>query len=202
MTGRAGVSETAASQMPEAAVDPAAWVDKHGDALYRYALVRVRDQSTAEDLVQDALLTACSTTASFKGQSSERTWLIGILRHKVLDHFRRVARERSMSDMLDQQQTARFQEFDGEDNWIHPVSHWDHPERSLEKAEFWVVFEECVGRLPERLRTPFALRELEGLNSEALADVLNTTRNNLWVMLSRARQQLRRCLEARWFRER
>jgi RNA polymerase sigma-70 factor, ECF subfamily len=184
---------------PESAVpEPAEWVDRHGDILFRYAIVRVRDEAAAEDLVQETLLAAMNGARSFRRQSTERTWLIGILRHKVLDHFRRLARERQLwSDAADIVDTGS--EFDERGRWSAEVVEWQSPERSLERVEFWQVFDDCVSRLPDKLKTPFALRELDGVESEVLADVLKVSKNNLWVMLSRARKQLRSCLEHRWF---
>jgi RNA polymerase sigma-70 factor, ECF subfamily len=183
--------------------EPTEWVDRHGDALFRYALLRVRDRGAAEDLVQETLLAALRGADAFRQMSAERTWLIGILRHKVLDHFRRHARETALVDSFNELGDDDSGPFDGSfderGQWSVEISTWETPERSLERAEFWRVFSDCVGRLPENLRTPFALRELEGLDSDALADVLQITRNNLWVTLSRARERVRRCLETHWF---
>jgi RNA polymerase sigma-70 factor, ECF subfamily len=187
--------ETAASN----GSDPTEWVDRHGDVLYRYALLRVRDRGVAEDLVQETLLAAISSAEGFRQLSAERTWLIGILRHKVLDHFRRQARDTALVDSYNQLENDTGESFDERGNWSVEITNWETPDRSLERAEFWRVFSDCVGRLPENLRTPFALRELEGLDSEALAEILQITRNNLWVTLSRARERLRRCLETHWF---
>jgi RNA polymerase sigma-70 factor, ECF subfamily len=180
---------------------PAQWVDLHGDALFRYALVRVRDASIAEDLVQDTLLAGIGAAQEFEQASSERTWLIGIMRHKVMDHFRVLTRERRIwvDGHALEQETAS--EFDGQGYWCATVGSWQSPERSLEESEFWSIFADCVGQLPEALRAPFALRELDGIDTGELAATFGTTRNNIWVMLSRARQRLRHCLQVRWFAE-
>ena len=183
-------------------LDPATWLDRHGDVLFRYAVTRVRDQSVAEDLVQETLLAAISAKGSFRAGSTERTWLIGILRHKLLDFFRRAARERKLQRDWSTSQTGGGQDFDEQGNWNATVSEWSSPERSLEKTEFWQVFNGCLDALPERLRTSFALRELEGLDSDALVKTLDiSSKNNLWVMLSRARQRIRSCMQAQWFEE-
>ncbi len=92
------IVETHAASPMAAMPEPATWLDRHGDALYAYALMRVRDASVAEDLVQDTLLAAIRSVDRFKGESSERTWLIGILKHKVLDHWRRAGRERRLDE--------------------------------------------------------------------------------------------------------
>src|SRR5215510_12490677 len=70
-------------------LDPTIWLERHGDYLYRYAMLRLRDSSAAEDVVQETLLAALKSAARFAGASSERTWLVGILKHKISDWFRR-----------------------------------------------------------------------------------------------------------------
>jgi RNA polymerase sigma-70 factor (ECF subfamily) len=183
-------------------LDPPTWLDRHGDALFRYAIVRVRDQSVAEDLVQETLLAAISAASSFRAGSTERTWLIGILRHKLLDFFRRAARERELQQDWSAPPIGRDQDFDEQGSWREAISEWSSPEKSFEKTEFWQVFNGCLDALPEQLRTPFALRELEGLDSDALIKTLGiSSKNNLWVILSRARQRIRSCLQADWFEE-
>jgi RNA polymerase sigma-70 factor (ECF subfamily) len=182
----------------DSTVGPDEWLSVHGDVLFHYALARVRHEETAEDLVQDTLLAAISSRHAFRGASSERTWLIGIMRHKILDYFRGLAREQKLwADPPNE--GAIDADFDEEGRWAASVGAWQSPEKSLEQREFWTVFVDCAGRLPEALRAPFALRELDGINTDELAAILRTTRNNVWVMLSRARQQLRKCLEINWF---
>ena len=73
-------------------LDPVQWLDKYGDYLYRYALMRVRDSAIAEDILQETLLAALGASQNHAGLSSERTWLVGIMKHKVVDYFRRVGR--------------------------------------------------------------------------------------------------------------
>lgn len=180
-------------------IDAAAWVDRHGDVLFRYALASVRDPSAAEDLVQDTFVAAIGALDSFAQRSSERTWLIGILRHKIQDHFRRVSRTGELGSEKQPDVEKRRAEFDGRGRWSRPLQQWHLPDKALERTEFWKAFDHCIGELPEHLRTSFALREIEGLDSESLADILHTSKNHVWVMLSRARQKLRRCLERSWF---
>ena len=180
-------------------LDPATWVDRYGDMLFRYAMASVRDATTAEDLVQDTFLAAIKALDSFSHRSSESTWLVGILRHKILDHFRRSSRTRELvADPLSDTENPAS-EFDDRGRWNRAIEEWALPEKSLERTQFWKVFAGCVDELPENLRTSFALREIEGLDSDTVADILDTTQNNVWVLLSRARQRLRRCLQHLWF---
>ncbi len=192
----------AAATPPPIELDPSTWLDRYGDALFRYAVARVRNETVAEDMVQETLLAALSSADTFKGGSTEKTWLIGILRHKILDYFRKSTRERQLQRDWSDLSSDLDRDFDEHGSWKAPISDWATPEESLAQGEFWEVFDGCLDKLPEKLRTPFALRELEGLDSEALVETLNiSTKNNLWVILSRARHSMRRCLQTQWFEQ-
>lgn len=182
-----------------ATCDPLKWLEEHGDALYGYCMLRVRDPGVAEDLVQEALLAALQAVDSFRGQSSERTWLVGILKNKVCDHLRKIGRERPMDNqVLVDEATDEY--FDETRHWANGIAEWNNPQQSLEREEFWVTMNDCIGRLPERLRVLYTLREIDQLETKELIKILNiSSENNLWVMMSRARTHLRQCLEINWF---
>lgn len=181
------------------AADPARWVDEYGDYLFRFALSRLRQREVAEDLVQETFLAALRARKRFAGASSERTWLVGILKRKIVDHLRRKGREQPASALA---ATDNWVEslFDERGNWKKKPGKWPaDPSEVLEKAEFQMVFSRCLGKLPERLVNAFLLREVEELDSQEVCKVLDISANNLWVMLHRARVWLRRCLEVNWF---
>ena len=180
--------------------DPSTWVDAHGDALFRYALLRVRDNAVAEDLVQECLLAALSARERFQGQSSERTWLTGILKRKIIDHYRRSARTETTGgqEAVEDAQDAMFTE---RGHWKSKPSGWSgDPESLAVSEEFWSVFRHCLAGLPSRLADSFTLRELEEVGSEEVCKVLDLTPTNLWSQLHRARLRLRQCLEHNWFK--
>ena len=178
--------------------DPARWLDLHGDALYAYALARTRNATTAEDLVQETLLAAFSGRDAFKGESAERTWLIGILKHKVIDYLRRQGREVPLADAADVTGDIETTLFDDRGHWQVEVRDWAQPERALEREEFWGALHDCIAAMPERLARLFMLRELDGMETDELLQVLGiSSANNLWVMLSRARLRLSKCLEGK-----
>jgi RNA polymerase sigma-70 factor (ECF subfamily) len=195
--------------------DPGAWVDHHGDYLYRYAMFRLRDTSSAEDAVQETLLAALKAYDAFAGRGSERTWLVGILKHKIADHFRRLSRESTIGGDAEGEALEQKELFMQTGEWVghwvaavHPEkaealgpNEWHAtPEKLVEQEEFWEVFNRCLSPLPARIASAFTLREVDGLTSEEICDVLNIKVNNLWVMLHRARAHLRHCLELNWFK--
>ena len=172
------------------------FVDDHGDALFRYALQRVQDQTTADDLVQETFLAAIQARDSFRRQSSVRTWLISILRHKILDRLRKECRggqPDTSDDVIDRC-------FDQRGSWVHRPGKWSvDPASLLEQEEFWVVFKRCRDALPGQIQTAFSLRVMSEMKAEDVCKELQITSTNLHVMLHRARARLRACLEADWF---
>lgn len=184
---------------------PENWVDQHGDVLFKYAVVRTRDASIAEEIVQETLLAALQSYDKFAGESSERTWLIGILKHKIIDHYRRVSRLSAYQPETEanlehpeifQQSGEWVDHFNFE---IGPCEWQMPPDKAVEQAEFWAAFTHCLTGLPPRIASAFSLRELEQLSSEEICKVLEISTTNLWVMLHRARAHLRYCLEKKWF---
>lgn len=180
--------------------DPSRWVEDHGDALFRFALLRVKDTNVAEDLVQETFLSALKGIEGFKGGSSLRTWLIGILKHKIIDHFRRTKPEVLAADLAAKENETEAERL--ERSGPKPtLTGWEgSPSKLLEDKEFWAVFISCLDGLPESYRRAFSMRELDGIKGEEICKVLNITATNLWVMLHRARGKLRTCLEANWFK--
>jgi len=195
--------ETTAGDCPSLAThaDPERWVDEHGDCLYRYALTRVRKEEIAEDLVQETLLVAVRTQERFAGRSTERSWLVGILKNKICDHFRKLGRETNFTD-LEFFSDEHSDKFDGEDYWIHErgPSDWKpEGEEAMKRAEFWQTLQSCLAKLPERAATVFMMREMEDVPSKEICATLGISEANLWVMLHRARMALRQCLEVSYF---
>jgi len=175
--------------------EPAGWIDRHGDALYAFALLQLGDPDSAEERVQETLLAALEARASFRGRSSERTWLIGILKHKICDHFRRRAKQPG-PEWSDPNVSA----FDRSGKWRHGPRPWkEPPQEGATRAEFWQTLRRCLAALPPRLHDAFCLRELQGLATDGICAVLGVTPNHLWTLLHRSRASLRRCLEQHWF---
>jgi len=176
---------------------------KHRPMLFRYALLQLRDIELADDVVQETLLAAWQAPGVFEGKATLRTWLIGILKHKIADHWRRSAREIISAD-LDQIDTCD-DEADEDDfflidgHWNGGLGSWSDPEAALKQQEFWSIYETCQNNLPPKMANVFMLRELVGLEAEEVCRESGLSEANYWVTMHRARLRLRECLEIRWF---
>lgn len=166
------------------------WLTTHGDYLFNFAVGQVRDTNVAEDLVQETFLAALKAHDRFGGKSSERTWLTGILRHKIYDHLRRVCRERPVRH--DSLPAQNEQAWDESLLWLHDVSaECAAPSRRMELAEFRQALETALGKLPPRLAQVFQLYQMQEQSNPEVCQQLQISESNLWVMLHRARKQLR-----------
>jgi RNA polymerase sigma-70 factor (TIGR02943 family) len=184
-----------------AAIDPERWVDEHGDVLYRYALERVRKPEVAQDLVQETLLVALRTQERFRGGSTVRSWLCGILKHKICDYYRKRGRETSFTD-LEFLADECAEKFVPEGYWVHmngPKEWKPEADEVMHRDEFWKVMRDCLAKLPERIATVFMMREMDEVESKEICAMLSISDSNLWVMLHRARMALRECLAINWF---
>jgi len=175
------------------------WLEEHGDALYAYALSRVRSPEVAEDLVQETLLAALTSASSFEGRSAYRTWLLGILKHKLIDHLRKTIRQRPVTDLTDD---FRDPFFTSDGRWNEAAPSWDaEPDALLERQEFRDILKTCMSKMPGRMAQLFWLREAEDVQTEAICKELEITPTNAWTLLHRARLSLRRCLNENWFKD-
>jgi RNA polymerase sigma-70 factor (ECF subfamily) len=175
------------------------WLNEHGDYLYRFALARLRDSHLAEDAVQDTMLAAIKSH-SFAGDSSARTWLTGILKHKIIDLQRKSIREQALSDVIDTDAGVSCMDdfFDKTGHWLDKPQTWDMPENALQQKQFLATLAACMDKLPTKLAAIFMLRDVHEMDNENICKELAITATNAWVMLYRARMGLRTCLEMHW----
>ena len=182
-------------------LDPEQWVDQYGNYLFHFALSRLRNITDAENVVQETFLAALKARKSFSGKSTERTWLIGILKHKIVDFLRKTYREKPVTD-IHKNEEAIDQFFDHAGHSKKNVIKWiPKPDELLEKKEFWSAFYKCSEKLPKTAGDAFLLREIEKIDSKEICKILGISLSNLWVLLHRARLQLRECLEINWFND-
>ena len=178
---------------------PELWVDRYGDLLYRFALARVKDPSIAEDLVQETFLAALHSRERFEGRSKARTWLIAILKHKIIDHIRKKTKEQ-ISDQLENIAEIDEASFSENGKWhLHPNKWAIHPDQVYQQKEFMETLYRCLAELPDRLSRAFILREIDQQSTAEICKALEITPTNSGVMLYRARMNLRLCLEQNWF---
>ena len=168
--------------------------------LLRYASLQLRDRQAAEDAVQDTLVAALAGEAGFAGRSNLRTWLTGILKHKIVDAIRRSSREATL--LPPQPDAAEFDAlFDDSGHWCEMPSNWGDPDATLGQKQFFAALEECLARLPAKTAEAFLMREHLGFETGEICKELGVTPTHCWVLLYRARMALRECLETIWFRK-
>jgi RNA polymerase sigma-70 factor, ECF subfamily len=164
--------------------------------------LQLRNPEAAEDAVQEALLAALAAgEAAFGGRSNLRTWLTGILKHKIVDTIRRQSRERPAQEFDPGGETEFDSLFDGRGHWQEMPDTWEQPEASLQQKQFLSALEACLAALPDRTARVFMMREHLGLETSEICKELEITATHCWVMLHRARMALRQCLEMNWFKK-
>ncbi|MCA6216679.1 sigma-70 family RNA polymerase sigma factor [Ideonella sp. B7] len=167
--------------------------------LMRYAHSQLRNEAWAEDAVSDTLLAALERPQAFAGQSQLKTWLVGILKHKLVDQLRRHAREATVLQADDAEDLDALL-FDETGHWRETPADWQgHPEALLGQQQFLQVLDACMEHLPPVQGRVFLMRVWLELDTEEICQELAITAANLWVLLHRARLRLRDCLQTRWF---
>lgn len=189
---------------PVAAVDAdlfANELDSHRRYLLRVARLQLRDPDAAEDVVQETLVAALAARDGFSGRSTLRTWLTGILKHKIIDAIRQKQRQPIALAAFDGDANGNAFEamFSESGAWAVPPADWGDPEQALSRQEFIEVLARCVEKLPAATARAFTMREILELGTDEICKEMTITANNLWVILYRARMSLRRCLEQNWF---
>ncbi len=170
-------------------------------ALMKIARLQLRNETWAEDVVSETLIAALESAATFAGQSQLKTWTVGILKHKIIDHFRRCGREISADARMEAAEAEDFDEL------FHPGGHfvnrplptWGDPEATLTQTQFLEILQTCIDKLPANQGRIFMMREWLELETVDICKELNISSTNAFVMLYRARMKLRECLEMNWF---
>jgi len=180
-------------------LNPQTWLEEYGDYLFSYGLLRVKDTHLAEDLVQETLLAAISAKNTFSHQSATRTWLIGILKHKLIDHFRRQGCEVAVGDLVDQDEGDNLDDFfRANGRWIEKPDVFPGPESAFQQKEFWKIFQKCLSGLKPKQAEVFLAKEIYGMSNEDICKDFALRSTNVWVIMHRARLSLNRCLKINW----
>lgn len=191
---------------PSAAPDPQAEspaafgqrVEALRPQLMRFARTQLRNEAWAEDAVSETLLAALEKPGAFAGQSQLKTWLVGVLKHKLIDQLRRHQREATVLDGDDAEDLDALL-FDASGHWREPPRDWGDPTAALGQRQFFEVLEACCEHLPPAQARVFMMREWLDLETAEICKELAITSTNLWVLLHRARLRLQACLQQRWF---
>lgn len=190
----------------EYTLEPDKWVERYADALYSFALARINKREVVEDLVQDTFLSGWKARDTFQHNASEKTWLISILKRKIIDHYRKKSTQNELNT-LDADKTGDssndFFDANGkyEGHWADgaaPQEWKNNPETQVETDEFNAVLNGCIGKLPEKAAAVFTLKNIDGLESKEICKELDITPSNYWILMHRAKLELRKCMEKNW----
>ncbi len=186
---------------------PERWVASYADYLYSLAVMKTGDREAAQDLVQEVFLSAIRASDSFKGLSSEKTWLTAILNNKVIDFYRKKDVLKDAGDYLASTDTSFHTSFfepesERHGHWRRDVApkEWEEgPDTTMERKEFYEVLQHCISQMPLKLVPAFVAKYIEDQDSDKICKDLNLSPSNYWVMLHRAKLLVRSCLEKNWF---
>ncbi|NNL02298.1 MAG: sigma-70 family RNA polymerase sigma factor [Eudoraea sp.] len=185
--------------MTENKLNPDSWVDQYADYLFNYAVARVSDAEIAKDLVQETFLAGLKSAKNFQGAAAERTWLIAILKRKVIDHYRKINSKKGKAEvrMTYSNQNDSAGDWLGE-NVADPFSILENDE--IENEELGLAIQECIAKLPKKQSSVFVMKTIQGFSTEDICNELGINPSNLWVMVHRARTSLMGCLNENWFK--
>ena len=176
---------------------PKTWVDRYADYLYNYTIVRVNNHEVAQDLISETFLAGLKSKANFKGEASERTWLISILKRKIIDHYRKSNSKKGKAEVR-----MAYSNEDSEGDWLEEriKDPYDKTaEDIMQNEELGLAILNCLDKLNEKQATIFKMKTIDGFDTEAICNEFNITPSNLWVIIHRARKSLAGCLEKNWF---
>jgi len=177
---------------------PENWVDQYADYLFNYVVSRVSDAELAKDLVQETFFAGLKSAKNYKGTAAERTWLIAILKRKVIDHYRKINSKKGKAEVRMNYSSQN----DTDGDWLEeqvadPLSILENDE--IENEELGLAIQECISKLPKKQSLVFTMKTIQGMSTEDICKELGINPSNLWVMIHRARTALMDCLNQNWF---
>ncbi|MBN9297229.1 MAG: sigma-70 family RNA polymerase sigma factor [Filimonas sp.] len=187
----------------KAMLDPSQWIARYGDYLLSLAMLKVNNRETAEDLVQDTFTAAIKAKDSFRYNSSERTWLISILKNKIIDYYRKKDVLRNVSGYLADTNDFNTHFFDDKNgHWLAaeaPLAWSEQADTMLNREEFDRIVQYCISKMPSKLIPVFIAKFIDNEDAETICKELNVSSSNYWVIIHRAKVLMRKCLEKNWF---
>ncbi len=183
--------------MPNHKIDPNKWIDLYSDYLFNYTVSRVSDRAIAQDLVSETFLAGLNSMKNFKGEASERTWLISILKRKIIDHYRKINSNKGKAEVR-----MSYSDSENEGDWLEErvADPFDKTaEDKIENTELGSAINKCLEKLPEKQAKVFEMKTILNYETETICNELDITASNLWVIIHRARTAMAGCLEKNWF---
>ncbi|TKC01994.1 sigma-70 family RNA polymerase sigma factor [Pedobacter cryotolerans] len=177
---------------------PAEWVNNYADFLYKYAVVRVNDDEIAKDLLQETFFSALKGISNFKGESSERTWLVAILKHKIIDHYRNASRMRSKSITNESTEDEFFEKGNGHWNRENRPTEFSSVSNELQEKEFALILKKCIKKMPALWSAVFTLKHIDEEETDYILQEMKISSANFWVIIHRSKLNLRACLQKNW----
>lgn len=189
----------------QGSLNPSKWVDLYSDYLYKYAYYRVNSDELAQDLVQDCFLAALKAQDSYKGQASEKTWLVSILKNKIIDHYKKASTRNESPLQLSTQNAPSYDYFFDKEANGHWKSEskpkdWTATDNNFDAKEFYKILEKCLGQLPEKWKGVFTMSLLNDAETKLVCKEFDLSSSNFWVIMHRAKLQMRACLEKNWLK--
>jgi len=179
-------------------LNPDLWVDSYADYLFNFAVGRVSDAEVAKDLVSETFLAGLKSAKNYKGDAAERTWLIAILKRKVIDHYRKINSKKGKAEVRMSYSSGN----DSDGDWMEeqvadPFSTLENS--AMENEELGLAIQGCIAKLPKKQAMVFTMKTIQGISTEDICNELGINPSNLWVMIHRARTALMGCLNQNWF---
>ena len=179
-------------------LNPTKWIDNYSDYLFRYTFIRVNNHEVSKDLVQETFFSGLKSAKNFEGKATERTWLISILKRKIIDHYRKKNSKKGQAEV----RMNFYNDGENEGDWIEervPQSWGNEVEKKIENKELQHQIDLCVDKLPQKYAMVFRMKTIQEIDTQVICKELDISSSNLWVIIHRARMQLRKCLEENWF---
>jgi RNA polymerase sigma-70 factor (ECF subfamily) len=183
--------------MPVNTLNPNLWVDKYSDYLYNYTIVRVNNHEIAQDLISETFFAGLKSKDNFKGEASERTWLISILKRKIIDHYRKINSNKGKAEVR-----VNYNDSESEGDWLEErvKDPYDKTaEDTMENEELGMAIFACLDGLPQKQASIFRMKTIDGIDTETICNEFEITPSNLWVIIHRARKAMADCLQENWF---
>jgi RNA polymerase sigma factor (sigma-70 family) len=177
------------TEQTQAISSPDILVEEHSDYLFQYAMSKLKNRELSLDFVQETLLTSLEKMDQFEGRSSIRTWMTTILNRKIIDHWRKEKKHDG---------SFRSDEITGEIN--NTVIHQNpkNPQEINEEKEKMSILEFCLDKLPEQWREVLHAKYYDEKNGEEISKEFSLSSSNFWVIVHRAKAQLRGCMDKKY----